>query len=191
MTVAEVREKWNQRYRDKLDEGFAPEPNPLALRLRDEMKKGGVMLDVACGLGPGIAAVHDLFDHCTGVDLSNTAIQAAKELWREHPTIEFIVGDVSRMSWPQNGFDLICAFGYTDWAFMRKVSQLLKPGGLFLYQGFSQKQLAIKPDLDPDWTSTPESVAALFPGWTKLVSEESNEAPFRVSFAARSPEKPI
>jgi hypothetical protein len=56
-----------------------------------------------------------------------------------------------------------------------------------LYQGFSQRQLEVKPGLDPAWTSTPESVAALFPGWRVLAAEESGEPPYRVSFAGLRP----
>jgi hypothetical protein len=58
---------------------------------------------------------------------------------------------------------------------------------LFLHQGFSTRQLTVKPGLEPAWTSTPAQVAALFPGWRILTCEESDAPPYRVSFAALRP----
>jgi tellurite methyltransferase len=186
MTLADVRQKWNRRYEDKLAEAAGPEPNPLALRFVEHVR-GGIMLDAACGLGSGIAAAIDRVELAIGVDLSETALAAARRYWGPHPKIRWIQGDVGRMSWPPAVFSLVCAFGFTDWAFLRSVRGIVRAGGLFLYQGFSQRQLELKPELDPAWTSTPQSIAALFPGWRQLACEESAEPPYRVSFAGVAP----
>jgi SAM-dependent methyltransferase len=181
-----VRDKWNRRYQDKLTAGTAPEPNPLALRFASRVQ-GGWMLDAACGLGTGIAAVVDRVELAIGVDLSETALAAARRHWGDHPKVRWIQADVARVPWPPGTFALVCAFGFTDWEFLRQVPRLVKPGGLFLYQGFSRRQRELKPELDPAWTSTPETIAALFPRWTVLACEESAEPPYRVSFAAVRP----
>jgi ubiquinone/menaquinone biosynthesis C-methylase UbiE len=186
MNQADARLKWNRRYEDKLAEAPAPEPNPLALRFLEHVR-GGWMLDAACGLGTGIAAAIDRVERAIGVDLSETALLAARRYWGEHPRIQWIQADVSRLVWPPDTFALVCAFGFTDWVFLRQARRMVRPGGLFLYQGFSQRQLEVKPGLDPAWTSTPESVAALFPGWRVLAAEESGEPPYRVSFAGLRP----
>lgn len=189
MTVSEVREKWNRRYQEKFAGRSAemPDPNPLAMRFRERVS-GGILLDAACGLGTGIAALIDRVERVIAVDLSDEALRAAQAAWEHRRNIEWIQADVSRMGWPSGFFDVICAFGFTDWDFLERVPDWIKPGGLFLYQGFSRRQMSVKPTLDPAWTSTPEDIAALFPGWEALALEETNQAPFRVSFAAIRPD---
>lgn len=186
MRQADVRNKWNRRYEDKLAEGSTPEPNPFALRFLEHVH-GGTMLDAACGLGTGIAAALPRVDRAIGVDLSEAALAAARTYWGDDPRIVWIQADASRLAWPPDTFSLVCAFGFTDWAFLRCVPRIVCPGGLFLYQGFSRRQLTVKPGLDPDWTSTPESIAALFPRWRVLACEETDSPPFRVSFASLRP----
>lgn len=183
---ADARTKWNLRYEEKLARAAAPEPNPMALRFRTRVQ-GGILLDAACGLGAGIAALIGRVDLAIGVDLSERALAAARRHWGRHPKIRWIQGDVAHMVWPGEHFAVVCAFGFTDWDFLRQVPNLLRRGGLFLYQGFSPRELAHRPGLDPGWTSTPQSIAALFPGWAVEACEENREAPFRVSFAAVRP----
>ena len=142
----------------------------------------------ASGLGAGLAALIDRVDRVIAVDLSEEALRAAQTTWAHVQHIDWIQADVSRMIWPNGAFSAICAFGFTDWDFLGRVPEWIKPGGLFLYQGFSRRQLSVKPNLDPAWTTTPKDIAALFPDWEQLACEETHEAPFRVSFAAVSPD---
>ena len=187
MMVAEAREKWNRRYAQRLAEGWLPEPNPLALRLRSQLG-GGTMLDAACGLGSGLAAVGDLYRRAYAVDISDTAVRAARARWGADSHIVWIVADVARLHWPPGALDLVCAFAFTDWDFLRAVPAMLAPGGVVLYEGFSRRQLQVRPELTEDWTSTPELIHALFNGWQVLVKEEDQEGPpYRVRFAARRP----
>ena len=186
LTVSEVREKWNRRYQEKPPLAGPPEPNPLARRFAGEMG-GGVMLDAACGLGAGLAAGVGRYRRAYGVDISDQAIRAARQAWGNRPDIQWIIGDVGRMRWPEGGLDLVCAFGFTDWDFLARVPGYTAPGGLVLYQGFSQRERENRPRLSLAWTSTVESIAALFPRWEKMVLEESDEPPYRISLAARKP----
>lgn len=186
VTIPQAREKWNRRYEKKSQDGVSPQPNPLALRFQQRVR-GGLMLDAACGLGAGIAALVGQVDRIVAMDLSDRALLDGKAYWKDNEHISWVQGDVARMEWRGGGFDVICAFGFTDWNFFRQVPSLLKTGGLFLYQGFSARQLTVKPSLDPAWTSTPESISALFHEFQVLALETSETPPFRVSFAAAAP----
>lgn len=186
MTVADVRAKWNRRYEARLAEGARPEPNPFALRFAPLMG-GDTMLDAACGLGRGIAAAGARYGRIYAVDLSDTAVRAARRLWGANPRIRWLVADVAQVPWPAAFFDLVCALAFTEWPFLRRVPTIVKPGGMFIYEGFSRRQLAVKPDLDPAWTSTPEQMRGLVPDWEVLACEEAEAPPYRVSFAARRP----
>ena len=186
MVLTDIRDKWNRRYADWVAEGAAPEPNPLAVRFREEVD-GGIALDAACGLGPGIAALLDRVERCIGVDLSEAALAEARRRFGPDPRILWIQADVARMRWPAGAFSVVSAFGFTDWEFLRQVPRMIRPGGVFFYQGFSERQRTVKPSLDASWTSTPASISALFPGWHVLACEETTAPPFRVSYAGRKP----
>lgn len=186
MTLADVRQKWNRRHAAKLEEGGAPIANPLALRFAPHIQ-GGTLLDAACGMGAGTAALLEKMDRVIGVDLSETALAASRRYFGDDPRILWVQGDVSRMPWPGDYFSVVCAFGFTDWAFIHRVPSLVRPGGWFLYQGFSPRQIALKPTLNVEWTSTPQTIAKGFSGWDMPVCEESEASPFRVSFAAQRP----
>ncbi len=186
MTLAEDRRKWNRRYQEQVEAGATPEPNPLALQFL-EYVRGGILLDAACGLGAGIAATIGRVDRAIGVDLSESALRAARRCWGPHPKIQWIQADVAQLAWPAGTFSAVCAFGFTDWTFLRQVARMVRPGGVFFYQGFSRRQLEVKPSLNPEWTSTPATIAALFPRWHVLACDESVAPPFRVQFAGLRP----
>ena len=177
------RQKWNQRYGEKLSESFHPEPHFLAQDWKNRMV-GGPMLDAACGLGRGIASAGNGFDPIYAVDLSDVAIGLARKHWAGDPRIRWIVADVTQLNWPAHYFGLVCAFGYTDLEFFGKMGGMIAPGGMFMYEGFSTKQLAVRPELNPAWTTTPEVMNHLFRDWEILACGETGGPPYRVHLAA-------
>ncbi len=183
MSSADDRRKWNQRYGGMAP--AAPRPHPLALRWRRRMI-GGRMLDAACGLGRGIAAAGHLFHTVYGVDLSEVAIVQARAAYPRRP-VRWIVADVTRQPWPAAYFGLVCAFAFTDLPFFRRIRESIQPGGMFLYEGFSRRELEVRPDMDPAWTATVEDLARALPGWHLLESGESGAPPFRTVYAAIRP----
>ena len=185
MGLAEDRRKWNRRYAESNPAQQAIEPHPLALQYRPWIT-AGPMLDVACGLGRGIAAFHDLCNPCIGVDLSDVALREARATWCEHPQVHLLASDVMTQQWSKSYFVLICAFGFTDWRFFARIPGLLRPGGVFLYEGFSRRRLQLKPDMDPAWTSTEADLRSLAPGWPVLLFEEDAES-CRNRFALQRP----
>lgn len=181
------REKWNRRYAEKLREPESVEPNALAWDLRSVLRQAPRkrMLDAACGLGRGIAAAGDLYQQCIGVDQSEVALRGARANFKEDRHIHFIASDIKAIPWPADYFSLICAFGFTDWGFFDRIPHLLEPGGVFIYEGFSSRQLSVNPKLTKNWTATASALEALFTGWRVLRLEETDEAPFRWRFAAQ------
>lgn len=183
MGSADDRRKWDRRYGEM--EPAAPRPHPLALRWRRRMI-GGRMLDAACGLGRGIAAVGHLFHTVYGVDLSEVAIARARAAFPGRP-VRWIVADVTQQPWPPAHFGLVCAFAFTDLPFFRRIRESIQPGGMFLYQGFARRQLEVKPDLNPAWTATPAELEHILAGWKLLEQGETSEPPFLMHYAAIRP----
>lgn len=189
MGTEETRRKWDRRYGEKPRDSFLPEPHPMAAAVGHRFI-GGPMLDAACGLGRGIATGAGAFTPVFAVDLSQVALRRARGFWAGEQRIRWIVADVTALAWPPDFFGLVCAFGFTDLPFFGRVARSVLPGGMFLYEGFSERQMEIKPGLDPAWTSTPQKMASLFSGWEIPVCEEDTEAPFRVRLAAVRSRKP-
>ena len=113
------------------------------------------MLDAATGLGRGIATAGGRFDPVYAVDISDAGVRRATEYWGRGRGIHWIVADVTAMDWPPEFFGLVCAFGFTDLPFFSRLRTMIAPGGMLLYEGFSARQLEVKPALDPAWTATP------------------------------------
>lgn len=184
MALEDDRVKWNARYAESAA-ARPPAPHPLALRWRGRMT-GGRMLDAACGLGRGIAAAGHLFHTIFAVDLSEVAVAQARRLWAGR-NIQWTVGDVGAMAWEADSLGLACAFGFTDLACFRRLRAAMRPGGMFLYEGFSPRQREVHAGLDPAWTASPGDLMEILPGWTVLEQGESTDPPYRTRFAAVRP----
>jgi SAM-dependent methyltransferase len=105
-----------------------------------KLTPGARVLDVPCGPGRHSCALATRGYHMTGVDLSSTCLNMARELaakkglsvaWEHH--------DMSDLPWTQTfdaAFAMGNSFGYTDddhdAHFLRAVARALKPGGRFV-----------------------------------------------------------
>ena len=99
------------------------------------------VLDLGCGNGRHtIYFAREGFDAC-GIDISATAIEWAKD-WagREGLQIDFRVGDITQLPYPDQSFDVIVSHGVLDHVSMeeakRAVSEaarIIRPGGLFYF----------------------------------------------------------
>ncbi len=145
---------------------------------------GGRALDAACGLGRGIASTGGNFHTVFAVDISVVGVRAARNLWCGDGRICWVVADVARLAWPRAFFGLVCAFGFTHLDFFGRLGEMIAPGGMFLYEGFAERQLSVRPGLDPAWTATPAKLARCLPGWQFLEVGESAAPPFRLRVAA-------
>ncbi|MBI3992793.1 MAG: class I SAM-dependent methyltransferase [Candidatus Lambdaproteobacteria bacterium] len=188
MGLVEDRDKWNTRYAEAATPPARPEPHPLAQRFERRLPAGR-LLDAACGLGRGIACAGPRIETIYAVDLSDVAIATARRLWASDPRIRWIVADVAALRFPRAFLDMVCAFGFTNWALLKDLERIVAPGGFVLYEGFAERQREVNPRLDPAWTATPASLLRLFGHWEVLAcaETESDGPPYRVHLAAVHP----
>jgi ubiquinone/menaquinone biosynthesis C-methylase UbiE len=112
--------------------------------------KSGSILDMGCGTGTLSIILSNLGYQVTGIDLSPNMINIAQQkALQDNVTIEFIVGNARKPTFPSASFDLILA-RHIVWALpeykktLKNWSELLKPGGYFvLIEGYWITQAGI------------------------------------------------
>ena len=112
---------------------FAMSPWTDDLILSARCKEGDRVLDVACGTGlvaKRVNAVSSAKCRITGIDLNEHMLSVA----RQEPAIDWHLGDVSAMPFPDGAFDVVlCQQGLQFFpdrqAAMREMARVLAPGG--------------------------------------------------------------
>ncbi len=99
------------------------------------------ILELGCGTGGHIGWLADLGYKCTGIDLNDTMLEVARS---KYPRITFAAQDIRNLSLKQD-FDVVLALYHvvnylsTDeelFALIRKISEQLSPGGLFIFDSW-------------------------------------------------------
>jgi ubiquinone/menaquinone biosynthesis C-methylase UbiE len=96
-----------------------------------------IILDVPCGTGWGTSLLRD-YSYCCGIDISSEAIMYANKHFRTH-NCEFFVGDMVKMDFEKNQFDVIvCLEGLEHISktsgvqFINESMRILRGGGVLL-----------------------------------------------------------
>jgi SAM-dependent methyltransferase len=140
-------ERWQGRYSIP-DYLFGKAPNYFLASCKALLPKSGRALAVADGEARNGVWLAEQGLDVTSLDFSEAAQAKAAELAKERGVkIKLVHADVHAWDYPQDTFDVVVEI-FTQfstpaerprkWAGMRKV---LKPGGLLILQGYTQKQL--------------------------------------------------
>jgi SAM-dependent methyltransferase len=101
-------------------------------KVLQRLPAGAAILELGCGSGTAAAALADGRSY-TGVDLSAAQLAMASE---RHPDLDFLRGDLTTISFPDEAFDAVVAF----WVFnhvpraeqgptFERIFRWLRPGG--------------------------------------------------------------
>lgn len=95
-----------------------------------------IVLDAACGTGYGTQILSWAADSAFGVDIEPAAIEYAEEMYGTDNTT-FVVGDVTKMQFPDGFFDVVVSFETIEHlsnpgAFVDEVWRVLRPNGVFI-----------------------------------------------------------
>ncbi len=122
---------------------YAAWQQSLARLLFEQIKvKPGAVLDLGCGTGELAFLIKSRFSRAEihGIDLAEGMITAAeKRSMRENkPEIIFQVGDMEKINYPDESFDLVISNLSIQWLndpkiCFQEVARVLKPEGLFLF----------------------------------------------------------
>lgn len=167
------RVRWNQRYREG---AYVARTHPTAL-LEDWIERlpHSVALDVACGSGRNARFIAQSAERVVGIDISDVAIAQARELASQLDNIQFMVADLDDgISFDQQ-FDLIVLVRYVNIELLRKLPNLLLPGGAILVEEHLQwidPELELAGPKNPNYRTEPGVIAEALSSLESLYSFE-------------------
>ena len=170
------QDKWDERYGAG---AFAERTHPSAL-LNDWIARlpPGQALDLACGAGRNALLLARNGFEVTAVDISAAGLErarcaardAAVEIdWRQH--------DLDEPLAVTGNFQVICLFRYLSQPLIRRLPELLAPGGMLLVEEHlaaqqGQLESPIAGPSNPAFLIAPGELGALLEGLTVLHQEE-------------------
>jgi SAM-dependent methyltransferase len=172
-----TEEYWESHYREPEHDAHPSTPNPHLLAVAAGLRPG-TALDAGCGEGADAIRLAQLGWTVTGVDISATAVDKAKDAAAASGltnAVEFRCSDITS-GVPEPTFDLVTAHHVhtpDDRAFVRALGAAVRPGGLLLVVGHEPPG---EHDVDlhsPGSHATAGQVASYLAGdeWDVMVAE--------------------
>jgi SAM-dependent methyltransferase len=151
MSFTDATEFWNERF-DKEEFIFGKEPNEY---LVDQSKRfltpGNKVLCIADGEGRNGVWLAKQGMHVVGFDASDIALAKAKQFAKDNQVeVEYSFSDTDGFTWQTNSYDAVVGIfiQFADPEMRARIfsqaHQTLKPGGIFILQGYTPKQLEYK-----------------------------------------------
>jgi SAM-dependent methyltransferase len=151
MSFEDATQFWNERF-DKAEFIFGKEPNEyLVEKTQQYLKPGQKVLCIADGEGRNGVWLAKQGMQVVGFDASDIALAKAKQFAKENQVeVEYFFSDTDSFAWHDNTYDAVIGIfiQFADPAMRERIFQktyeALKPGGIFILQGYTPKQLEYK-----------------------------------------------
>jgi len=147
----DAKEFWNKRF-EKEEFIFGKEPNEyLALEAKTHLKPNQKVLCIADGEGRNGVWLAKQGMQVVGFDVSDIALKKAKQFAKENQVeIVYSLSDTDGFNWQENTYDAVIGI-FIQFAepqmrarIFQQAYKALKPGGIFILQGYTPKQLEYK-----------------------------------------------
>jgi 2-polyprenyl-3-methyl-5-hydroxy-6-metoxy-1,4-benzoquinol methylase len=151
LSFSDATQFWNQRF-NKEEFIFGKEPNEyLALQARNHLKPKDKVLCIADGEGRNGVWLAKQGMQVYGFDASDIALGKAKQFAKDNQVqVAYSFSDTDSFDWQENEYDAVIGIfiQFADPAMRERIFQkthkVLKPGGIFILQGYTPKQLEYK-----------------------------------------------
>jgi 2-polyprenyl-3-methyl-5-hydroxy-6-metoxy-1,4-benzoquinol methylase len=151
MGFADATQFWNERF-DKKEFIFGKEPNQyLVEKAKQYLKPKDKVLCIADGEGRNGVWLAKQGMQVVGFDASDIALAKAKQFAKENVVqVEYAFSDTDSYTWQENTYDAVIGIfiQFADPVMRVRIFQqaykATKPGGLFILQGYTPKQLEYK-----------------------------------------------
>jgi len=151
MSFAAQNTFWNMRF-NKEEFIFGKEPNEyLVKQAKQYLKPGNTVLCIADGEGRNGVWLAKQGMRVDAFDVSDIALAKAKQFAKDNSVeLSHTLCDTDGWNWQENSYDAIIAI-FIQFAdpvmrerIFKQVCLSLKPGGIFILQGYTPKQLEYK-----------------------------------------------
>ena len=151
MSFADATQFWNERF-DKEEFIFGKEPNEyLVEKTKQYLKSKDKVLCIADGEGRNGVWLAKQGMQVIGFDASDIALAKAKQFAKDNQVqVEYSFSDTDSYAWQENTYDAVIGIfiQFADPAMRARIFEqaykATKPGGLFILQGYTPKQLDYK-----------------------------------------------
>ena len=151
MSFADATQFWNERF-NKVEFIFGKEPNEyLVEQTKRYLKPKDKVLCIADGEGRNGVWLAKQGMQVTGFDASDIALAKAKQFAKDNQVeVDYSFSDTDSFTWQENSYDAVIGIfiQFADPAMRARIFkqtyQALKPGGIFILQGYTPKQLEYK-----------------------------------------------
>jgi len=151
MGFSDATQFWNERF-DKAEFIFGKEPNEyLVEKTKQYLKPRDKVLCIADGEGRNGVWLAKQGMQVIGFDASDIALAKAKQFAKDNQVeVEYSFSDTDSFTWQSNAYDAVIGIfiQFADPAMRARIFEqaykALKPGGLFILQGYTPKQLEYK-----------------------------------------------
>lgn len=151
MSFIDAKQFWNERF-NKPEFIFGKEPNEYLVEQASKyLKPNSSVLCIADGEGRNGVWLAKQGMRVTGFDVSDIALAKANQLAADNEVnIQYSLCETDGFDWQVNAYDAVVGifiqFADPDMRarIFKQVHQTLKPGGLFILQGYTPKQLEYK-----------------------------------------------
>jgi len=151
MGFSDATQFWNERF-DKEEFIFGKEPNEyLVEKASQYLKPQDKVLCIADGEGRNGVWLAKQGMQVIGFDASDIALAKARQFAKDNQVeVEYSFSDTDSYPWQENTYDAVIAIfiQFADRAMRARIFEqaykTLKPGGLFILQGYTPKQLEYK-----------------------------------------------
>lgn len=171
----ELREQWNERWRDKSGRPLSPDPWLLKVL---HLLPSGEVLDVACGRGRNALFMAARGNRVTGIDISDDALRLIKEEAEQSGlNLNLSRADLKTgPCLPEAAFDLILDFFYLERSLFPALMRSLKPGGVMVVRTFSRAGNFPGGPSHQGFVLDAGELMGIFDGWEILCHEDGIES---------------
>jgi tellurite methyltransferase len=182
-----IPSRWDDRYRNKT----APtEPSKLLIEFANSLPNVGWALDLACGGGRNSIYLARRGMRVLGVDRSWNSLERGRALASQKgATVLWLQADLEQVVFPAATFDVILCFYYRDPLWYGRLCDWLRPGGLLMYETYTQEQLRFDSGpRNPAHLLHPGELLEAFREWRVVLSRETIGDRAVASLVARKPD---
>jgi tellurite methyltransferase len=162
---------WDERYRTGFYDGVK-DPHDLLVNFGG-LFTGKRVLDIAMGRGADALYLASHGIKAVGLERSWEAIKLAEEAMKvRNCPMSIVQADASRLPFKKGSFGGIIVFFFLLREIARDITEMLKPGGILIYETFLKRQNEVDRPRNPAFLLDDGELLSLFPGFTTIFYEE-------------------